>query len=72
MLLVYSMKHSHIDKILTKYFGGQPPERLLCKKRCSQKSMLESLFNKIAGLKVCNFIKKRLQNRCFPVKFVKF
>ena len=28
--------------------------------------MLESLFNKYAGLKACNFIKKRLQHRCFP------
>ena len=31
--------------------------------------MLELLFNKVAG---CNFIKKRLQRRCFPVKFVEF
>ena len=31
-----------------------------------------SLFNKVAGLKACNFIKKRLQHRCFPVKFAKF
>ena len=23
-------------------------------------------------LKACNFIKKRLQHRCFPVKFAKF
>ena len=28
--------------------------------------MLESLFNKFAGLQPCNFIKKRLQDRCFP------
>ena len=28
--------------------------------------VFESLFNKIAGLKSCNFIKKRLQHRCFP------
>ena len=34
--------------------------------------MLESVFNKVAGLQACNFIKKRLQHRCFPVKFVKF
>ena len=34
--------------------------------------MLESLFNKVAGLQTCNFIKERLQRRCFPVKFVKF
>ena len=30
------------------------------------------LFNKVAGLKSCNFIKKRLQHRCFPVNIVKF
>ena len=34
--------------------------------------VLESLFNKLAELKACNFIKKRLQHRCFPVKFAKF
>ena len=34
--------------------------------------MLESLFNKVAGLKVCNFIEKRLQHRCKTVEFAKF
>ena len=34
--------------------------------------MLESLFNKIAGLKACNFIKKRLQHKGFPMNFRKF
>ena len=34
--------------------------------------VLESLFNKAAGLQVCNFIKKRLQQRCFPVIIAKF
>ena len=34
--------------------------------------MLESYFNKVAGLKACNFIKKRLQHRCFSVNTVKF
>ena len=32
--------------------------------------MLESLFNKIAGLKA--LLKNRLLHRCFPVNFVKF
>ena len=32
-------------------------------------SVLESLFNK--GLKTCNFIKERLQHKCFPAKFAK-
>ena len=30
--------------------------------------VLESLFNKVA----CNFIKKRLQHKCFPVSIAKF
>ena len=34
--------------------------------------MLESLFNKAAGLKVCNSFKKRLQHSCLPVKLAKF
>ena len=33
--------------------------------------VLESLFNKAAGHKACNFIKKRLQHRCFPVNTAK-
>ena len=34
--------------------------------------MLESVFNKAAGLQTCNIIKKRLQHRCFPVNIGKF
>ena len=34
--------------------------------------MLESLFNIVTGFQVCNFIKKRLQHRCFLVKFATF
>ena len=34
--------------------------------------MLKSLFNKVADQKACNFVKKKLQHRCFPVKFAKF
>ena len=34
--------------------------------------MLESLFNKVAGILACNFIKKRLQHRCFPLIIQKF
>ena len=33
--------------------------------------MLESVFNKVAGLQVCNFVKKGLQHRCYVVKFAK-
>ena len=34
-------------------------------------AMLDFLFNKVAGFQACNFIKKRLQHRCFSVKFAK-
>ena len=33
---------------------------------------VEVLFKNVAGLKACNFIKKRLQNRCFLVNIAKF
>ena len=52
---------------------------MFCEKSCSQKfrnihgktPVFESLFNKVADLKACNFIKKRLQYRCFPVNIGK-
>ena len=31
--------------------------------------MLESLFNKVEGLRPATLLKKRLQHRCFPVMF---
>ena len=34
--------------------------------------MLEYLFKKAADPRACDSIKKRLQHRCFPVKFAKF
>ena len=34
--------------------------------------VLESLFNKLACLKACKFVKKRLQHRYFPVNIAKF
>ena len=34
--------------------------------------MLESLFRKVAALKVCNSVKKRLQRRYFLAKFANF
>ena len=34
--------------------------------------MLKSIFNKVATLKDCYIIKKRLQHRCFPVNIAKF
>ena len=34
-------------------------------------TVLESPFNKVAGRKACNFIKKRLKRRCLPVNIAK-
>ena len=36
------------------------------------KTVLASLLNKVAGLKVYNFIKKKLQRRCFSVNIGNF
>ena len=32
-----------------------------------EKTYVRVFFNKVTGLQACNFIKKRLQHRCFPV-----
>ena len=34
--------------------------------------VLESLFATVAAPRACNFIKKKIQHRCFTVKFAKF
>ena len=60
-------------------FQKQPPE-VFYRKSCSQKfrnihrkaPVLESPFNRLAGFKTCNFLKKRLRHRCFNVNTVKF
>ena len=52
-------------------FQKHLPEVFYKKSVLRKITVLESLFNKVAGLKTCNFIKKRLQRRCFLVKFAK-
>ena len=37
-----------------------------------ENTCVESCFNKVAGLKACDFIKKRLQHRCFSVNIARF
>ena len=44
----------------------------ILKKFHRKAAVLESLFNKLANLKVCNAIKIELLRKCFPVKFAKF
>ena len=60
--------------LLTLLYHGRTVRSSHC--RCCVRKlflkMLESLLNKVAGLKVCNFLKNRLQHRCFPVNIAKF
>ena len=50
-----------------------PIEKVVLKKFAifTGKHLFESLSNKVPGLQACNFIKKRLQHRCFPVNIAK-
>ena len=77
-LYYYCSRVTYIN--YNKKFCVASPEAVI--KRCSIKKLLlklrtgkydyRSLFNKVIGHQTCNFIKKRLQYRCFPVNFAKF
>ena len=61
--------------MLNSNFYRAPLENCLCLKAVAHRNLtavLESVFNKVAGLQACNFVKKRLQQRCNLVKFAKF
>ena len=65
------------QKILHSISRSNCPEafwkKLLLKLRAefTVKHLCQSLFNNIADLQTCNFIKKRLQHGCFPVNILK-
>ena len=59
-------KNSHSKLFFKKDF------KLQFRKFHKETPLLESLFNKVSGLKTCNFIKKRIQHSCFPLKFARF
>ena len=77
-LYYYCSRVTYIN--YNKKFCMASPEAVI--KRCSIKKLLlklrtgkyecRSLFNQVADHQTCNFIKKRLQYRCFPVNFAKF
>ena len=50
------------------FFKSGVPQKF----RIGKASTLESLLNKIKGMKVSKFMKERLQQRCFPVIIAKF
>ena len=64
-----------VNRIFISHLRKSTLQKLMTTNVLQKTSVLESFFNSLfltAGLQICNFIKKRLQNRCFPVKFTKF
>ena len=82
--LVYSANYlTRFDMrktLVTNRLMTETAVRRFLQNRCSLKfsnihrktTVLESLLNKVAGLKACNFIRKRLQRKCFPLNIVNF
>ena len=58
-------KHSFADVV-------QNRSSLECANIHRKTPVLDSLFNKVAGLQTCNSIKNGLQHRCFPVNVANF
>ena len=81
----FGVKNLSRNVLLPLWSVSKCPVKMLQKhRRCSVKKVflkvsqisqkilvLQSLFNKVAGLQ-CNYIKRRIQHRCFPVNNVKF
>ena len=65
------IRSAHGQKQPPKVFHRKWHSSIFCN-ISSKTAVLESLFNKAAGLQACNFVKKRLQHRCFHVNGVKF
>ena len=61
---MFSFKSSHRRCSVKKVF-------LKISQISKENTCVEVFFNKVAGLQACNFIKKILQYRYFPVKFAK-
>ena len=74
-----TLPHNEPQRCGPEFIQKQPPE-VFCKKKVFLKLLqfhrktpvLECLFNNVAGLEPCNFIKKILRHWCFPVKVAKF
>ena len=64
-LLCYIQQHS--AKVFRKNLFS-----LKIPKLCWKAPLLESLFNNVADLQACKFIKRRLKQKCLPVKLTKF
>ena len=71
MVLKATVQKQSYNQSLCNVSSETAVSRCFSKFRNRKIPVLESLFNKLAGLKVCNFT-KRLKQRRFPVNFVKF
>ena len=77
LFLLFSRKFKFLDYFFSLHIRSSYPEGF-CKisvlkifAKFTGKHLCWSLFNKFAG-QACNFIKKRLYHRCFPVKVMRF
>ena len=80
MIAVLVIKRAYVREWLTERIQKQPPQAF-CEKGVLRnlavfpgKHLCWSLFliKDYKGPQACNFIKKRLQHRCFPVNIAKF
>ena len=75
-LKLFSLQKIHKNK----YFIKKQPPQGFCKKGVLKKfhkihlktPVLESLFNRVLGMRHATLLKKRLRHRCIYVNFVKF
>ena len=76
----YKHTHTHTHTHIHTHTHTQKQHlEVFLKMKCSERfrkiqrktPVLEPLFNKVAGIKMCNFIKETL-SKVFPVNFVKF
>ena len=77
LLKKYVVKHSSSEKVAAKKVDAVLAmcsiEKAALKNFAiftGKRPVLESPFNRLAGFKTCNFLKKR--HRCFPVNIAKF
>ena len=68
-LIVASVRNIHGKKPVQDFL--EEPLLAFVKNFAIFKLVLESLFNKVVGHQSSNFIKKKLQHRCFPVDIAK-
>ena len=67
----------HIDRrhnVISTYISVESTLSVYCERFCNirrKTPKFESLFNKVAGTKACNFLKKILQRRCFRVNIAR-